>query len=61
MEGFKTSFLGFDKKSVTAFTKELSHRYAKELKEKDMEISALKAEIKELKQRLKETENGTDK
>ena len=50
MTGFKTSLFGFSKKSVLSFTKELSDTYAENLKEKDKEISTLKAEIKEIKE-----------
>ncbi len=57
MAGFKTSLLGFSKKDVSKFTKELSDTYSLQLKEKDDEISALKEEITKLNKKIKELED----
>lgn len=53
-EGFKSSLMGFHKQDVLDYINKLSAGYAKELAEKEEEITSLREKNRELKKQLKE-------
>ena len=56
MYGFKTTALGFCKKEVTEYIKNLSFKYEENLKEKDEIIKELEEKIEKLTQNFPQKE-----